>query len=84
MIDLERWLLELDDGEEQEAKRQHESNEALFEQYVLRKDTSYRRELLKQYRDGEALTGKDGLRKKLAAVDLAYFGRAYLPHYFVR
>lgn len=84
MIDLERWLLELDDGEEREAKKQQESSEALFEQYVLRKDTPYRRDLLKQYRNGAALTGKDGLRKKLAAVDLAYFGRAYLPHYFVR
>ncbi len=84
MIDLERWLLELDDGEEREAQKQQESSEALFEQYVLRKDTPYRRELLEQYRNGEALTGKDGLRKKLAAVDLAYFGRAYLPHYFVR
>ena len=84
MIDLERWLLELDDGEEREAQRQQESSEALFEQYVLRKDTPYRRELLEQYRNGAALTGKDGLRKKLAAVDLAYFGRAYLPHYFVR
>lgn len=84
MIDLERWLLELDDGEEREAQRQHESNEALFEQYVLRKDTPYRRELQEQYQNGAALTGKDGLRKKLASVDLAYFGRAYLPHYFVR
>ncbi len=84
MIDLDRWLLALDDGEEQEAKRQHESNEVLFEQYVLREDTPYRRELMEQYRNGAALTGKDGLRKKLAAVDLAYFGRAYLPHYFVR
>lgn len=84
MIDLDRWLLELDDGEEREAQRQQESNEALFEEYVLRKDTPYRRELLEQYHSGSALTGKDGLRKKLAAVDLAYFGRAYLPHYFVR
>lgn len=84
MIDLERWLLELDDNEERQAQRQQESNEALFEQYVLRKDTPYRRELQAQYRAGAVLTGKDGLRKKLAAVDLAYFGRAYLPHYFVR
>ena len=57
MIDLERWILELDDGEEREAQRQQESSEALFEQYVLRKDTPYRRELLEQYRSGAALTG---------------------------
>lgn len=28
--------------------------------------------------------GEKGLRKQLAAFDLAYFGRAYLPHYFIR
>nr|WP_240472918.1 phage terminase large subunit [Paenibacillus sanguinis] len=30
------------------------------------------------------MTGPNGLRKKLGAIDLEYFGRAYLPHYFVR
>lgn len=28
--------------------------------------------------------GEHGLRKELAAFDLSYFGRAYLPHYFIR
>lgn len=36
------------------------------------------------YRDGHPLTGPRGLRKRLAAIDLGYFGRAYLKHYFVR
>jgi predicted phage terminase large subunit-like protein len=40
--------------------------------------------LLEQMRAGAKLTGPDGLRKKLAAFDLNYFGRAYLPHYFSR
>ena len=43
-----------------------------------------RAELLAQLRAGAKLTGPDGLRKKLAAFDLNYFGRAYLPHYFSR
>ena len=28
--------------------------------------------------------GEHGLRKELAAFDMSYFGRAYLPHYFIR
>ncbi len=28
--------------------------------------------------------GEYGIRKELAAFDLSYFGRAYLPHYFIR
>lgn len=33
---------------------------------------------------GAPLTGPDGIRRKLAAFDLGFFGRAYLPHYFSR
>ncbi|CAH8246331.1 hypothetical protein WJ0W_003566, partial [Paenibacillus melissococcoides] len=44
----------------------------------------YRETLLREYQSGAELTGPDGLRKKLGAIDLGYFGRAYLPHYFVR
>lgn len=84
MIDLDRWLLELDDGEEQEERKWKENQGGLFEKYVLKRDTPYRRGLMEQYQSGAPLTGKDGLRKKLAAIDLGYFGRAYLPHYFVR
>lgn len=36
------------------------------------------------YKAGAPITGPDGIRKKLAAFDLAYFGKAYLPHYFSR
>lgn len=84
MIDIDRWLLELDDEEEQLRRNHNKCQNQLFEQYVLREDTVYRRDLLKQFLNGSSVTGPDGLRKKLAAVDLSYFGRAYLPHYFVR
>ncbi|HWP52224.1 MAG TPA: phage terminase large subunit [Clostridia bacterium] len=65
-----------------EAKYQRE----LFEQYVARSDTwpELRRELQRDYRAGVPITGKHGLRRRLGAIDLEYFGRAYLPHYFVR
>lgn len=42
-----------------------------------------RAQLLREYRAGDSLTGPKGLRRKLAAIDLAYFGRAYLSRYFV-
>ena len=33
---------------------------------------------------GAALTGANGIRRKLAAIDLEFFGRAYFSHYFSR
>ena len=72
--------LDLDPVREDVYKRQ------LFEQYV-QKGTNFpelRAQLLEEYRAGAELTGPQGLRRKLGAVDLGYFGRAYLPHYFVR
>lgn len=56
----------------------------LFESYVLRVPGQDRQELWEAYQNGAALTGPDGLRKKLGAIDLQYFGRAYLGHYFTR
>lgn len=57
----------------------------LFEQYVLRGNdrAEQRAELHRRYQDGEPLTGPQGLRKALGAIDLQYFGKAYLPHYYV-
>ncbi|MFI3230253.1 MAG: hypothetical protein R3Y29_01705, partial [bacterium] len=46
---------------------------------------SLRFELRKEFEAGIVpLTGSSGLRKKLAMVDLEFFGRAYFPHYFSR
>lgn len=58
----------------------------LFEDYVLRNEThsEKRQELWERYQCGEELMGEKGLRKELAAFDLAYFGRAYLSHYFIK
>lgn len=43
-----------------------------------------RRLLCRQLNAGMPLTGPEGIRKKLGAFDLGFFGRAYLPHYFSR
>lgn len=58
----------------------------LFEEYVLRGSDHQeeRRKLNERYLSGEELMGEHGLRKELAAFDMSYFGRAYLPHYFIR
>lgn len=59
----------------------------LFESYVLRNANHLetRNKLHEEYKSGDkTLFGVAGLRKQLAAFDLEYFGRAYLPHYFSR
>ena len=87
MIDIDEYLVLLDeDGEEQEEKKQENYQRELFEEYILRSQDNWkeRQELARLYKDGAALTGPKGLRKRLAAIDLGYFGRAYLKHYFVR
>lgn len=56
----------------------------LFESYVNRVRSPKRRELWEAYQTGAALRGPDGLRRRLGAMDMEYFGRAYLGHYFTR
>lgn len=87
MIDLDEWIEHL--GERDiEAEDNDKYQNDLFVEYVLRKnDKNYklRRELYNEYRAGTTpLFGEKGLRRQLAAIDLSYFGRAYLPHFFVR
>lgn len=51
----------------------------------LNKDNSLERErILKDYEAGTARTGPGGLRERLGAIDMEFFGRAYFPHYFSR
>lgn len=57
---------------------------ALTEEHLRAGNEPERRELLRRYRAGDSLKGENGIRRALAAMDLAYFGRAYLPHYFSR
>lgn len=86
MIDIDNWLAQLEAEEDEELKQSGEYQKKLFLQYASR-DGSFidvRHQLLKEYRDGRPLTGEHGVRRALAAVDLSYFGRAYLQHYFKR
>ena len=86
-IDLKEYLERLEEPEDREAVANREYQKELFEEYVSmagKGDSELRAELLREYRAGAPLTGPKGLRRKLGAVDLEYFGRAYLAHYFVR
>jgi len=86
MIDIDEWLRELDEERDAEYKDNEAYQIKLFEEYVLRSTdhAEERRDLKRRYDHGEELMGEHGLRKELAAFDLSYFGRAYLPHYFIR
>lgn len=85
MIKLNEYIRQLEE-EDLELLNDREYQKQLFESYVMRNDEhkAVRENLLKEFKQGAELTGKNGLRKKLAAFDLGYFGRAYLSHYFVR
>ncbi|WP_018752662.1 phage terminase large subunit [Paenibacillus sanguinis] len=87
MINLDEYLRQL--NEDDELKEQIQSldyQRELFERYALRnkEHADYRQSLWQEYQQGADLTGPKGLRQQLAAIDMEYFGRAYLPHYFVR
>jgi predicted phage terminase large subunit-like protein len=56
----------------------------LLDRYLYRDSTPEKISLLNEYKNGAPLTGKLGIRKKLGAIDLEYFGKAYFPHYFSR
>ncbi|MGN0710506.1 MAG: phage terminase large subunit [Anaerovoracaceae bacterium] len=86
-INITEYLMQLDEATDEQEIKNREYQEELFKQYVLRKNDAYREireELYREFKSGGTLTGSSGLRKRLASFDLAYFGRAYLPHYFVR
>ena len=85
-IDLNEFVEKLTEPEDREAVANREYQRKLFEDYVVRRDNfpKLRKELLQAFQSDKELTGPKGLRRKLGAIDLEYFGRAYLPHYFVR
>lgn len=85
-IKLDEYIDILEQPEDREQIANMEYQRELFEKYVLRNEThlAERQQLLKEYKSGAELTGEKGLRRRLGAFDLEYFGRAYLSHYFVR
>lgn len=86
MINIDDYIRVLDIEEDLEAQEFEEQQKKLFLEYVKKKDsfTEYRQQLYEAYKKESSLDGQYGLRKKLAAIDIEYFGRAYLGHYFTR
>lgn len=85
-IDLEEYINFLEEPEDKELLENNTYQRELFEKYVLHGENhkEERSRLFENYKKGAALTGKTGLRRQLAAFDMEYFGRTYLPHYFIR
>lgn len=73
-------LLSLEDSVNQELNGLKD----LIETYLAKDETHERLDIKKRYELGDALTGENGIRKRLAAIDLEFFGRAYFPHYFIK
>ena len=55
---------------------------ALLKGFLNKDDSPERVQLRREFEAGHPMTGPEGLRRKLGAVDMEFFGRAYFPHYF--
>jgi len=56
----------------------------LIGEYINKDDSPERVKIRQEFLDGKSLSGETGIRRKLGAIDLEFFGRAYFPHYFFR
>lgn len=57
---------------------------ALLNGFLNKDDSLERVRLRREFAAGHPTTGPEGLRRKLGAIDMEFFGRAYFPHYFSR
>ena len=73
-----------DSEEDRDSKEAFKHLNALLQDFLYLNDEPERLCLRTEYEQGCSLTGDNGIRKRLAAIDLEFFGRAYFPHYFVR
>lgn len=55
---------------------------ALLKGFLNKDDSPERVQLRREFEAGHPMTGPGGLRWKLGAIDMGFFGRAYFPHYF--
>ncbi|MDR1629890.1 MAG: phage terminase large subunit, partial [Oscillospiraceae bacterium] len=75
---------------EAESKRYNDDSENLNDLRELIKRSLYADDALgklalrSEFEAGLPLTGENGIRRKLASMDMEFFGRAYFPHYFSR
>lgn len=82
---LLKVLEEVESREEDTAEQEALNDLDTLIRTFVQKDTSPERlSILRDYYNGAPLTGKDGIRRRLGAIDMEFFGRAYFPHYFSR
>lgn len=81
IFEAERNQLDEEDTERQEYD---EYLKSLLNEFLTKDSDPFRTKLYQEFLNGASLTGENGIRKRLAAFDMEFFGRAYLPHYFVR
>ena len=55
---------------------------ALLKGFLNKDDSPERVQLRREFEAGHPMTGPGGLRWKLGAIDMEFFGRAYFPHSF--
>lgn len=55
---------------------------ALLKGFLNKDDSPERVQLRREFEAGHPMTGPGGLRWRLGAIDMEFFGRAYFPHYF--
>ncbi len=67
--------------EERQIQDNNKKDITLFESYLYKNNSPFKDNIIKRYKKGISI---NTLRRELAAVDLEYFARAYLPHYFTR
>ncbi|TRW26238.1 hypothetical protein FL857_06000 [Criibacterium bergeronii] len=78
-------LIELANENIGDLKSEYDENlVSLTKDYLYSNDDKRKISLQRLYEGGLDIKGKDGIRKRLAAIDLEYFARAYFPHYFSR
>lgn len=81
IFEAERMELDAEDTEKEEYEQYLKK---LLNEFLQKDDNPLRVKLYQDFQNGAPLTGENGIRKKLASFDMEFFGRAYLPHYFVR
>ncbi len=69
---------------EDENNKKEKELRSLIEMYLSKNDSEDVKKIKELYELGANLTGEDGIRKMLGAIDTEFFGRAYFPHYFVK
>lgn len=77
----------MDDSKKRKLEKENKEDlevRALLEEYLTRDDDPERQALLTEYKNDAPIVGQAGIRKKLGAIDLEYFGKAYFPDFFSR